>query len=70
MKIETKDFTVKFNDDEETKQKVFNNLLEFYAKHEAFSGESICQSDDPQIEAPELLSEIADNIFQFKVDWK
>lgn len=41
--------------------------MEYYLKHEAFVGEVIMQADNPQIEASWYLSEIADNIIEFKV---
>ncbi len=70
MEREFDDFTVKYDDSHETKYKVFDRLIEFFVKHKLFNGESICQRDVPQIEAPMLLSEIADDIIKFDVDWK
>lgn len=67
--IKTSEYIVTFDNSEEVRQALFNKLLDFFVKHESFSGESICQSDSPQIEAPELLAEIADKIFKFKVEW-
>jgi len=70
MKREFDDFTVEYDDSHDTKCKVFDRLIEFFIKHEAFDGECICQSDGLQIDAPVLLSEMADDIIQFNVDWK
>ena len=70
MKVEKEDFIVEYKDDDETKNKVFQKLLDWYFEMEAFSGESICQSDTPTIDAPSLLSDIADDIIQFKTTWK
>ncbi len=67
---ECEDFIVEYKDDNGTKEKIFDKLIEFYFEYEAFCGESICQSDAPQINAPELLSTIADDIIQFKTIWK
>jgi len=55
-------------DDEATKQAVFDKILSFYKEHEVFSGESIMQSDIG-MDAPELLSDIADDILKFKVEY-
>lgn len=62
--------TVSYDETPELRVKLWDRVLEFYKKHEAFSGEHIMQSDNPQIEAPELLSEIADDIFNFETKWK
>lgn len=68
--FKTKDFVVKFDDSKEVKDKVFEYLLnKFYLKYESFSGESIHQTDDPQIYAPEVLADIADKIIKFDVEW-
>lgn len=44
--------------------------MEYFKKHECFSGESIMQMDNPQIEAPELMADIADDILKFKFTYK
>jgi hypothetical protein len=60
---------VSFRDDAEIKEKVFNEVLKFYIKHEAFVGEVIMQSDDCIIDAPEVLSDIADKIIMFTTNY-
>lgn len=70
MEKEFNDFTIKYNDSQIIKNKVFDRIMEFFIKHECFDGESLCQMDNPQIEAPMLLSEIADDVIKFEVDWK
>ena len=70
MKFETDDYIVEFEDSPELRDKVFEAVLSFYKKHESFCGEVIMQADDPIIEAPEVLSRIADNIIKFKVTCK
>jgi len=62
--------TVEYENSLETKEALFQKMKEFFFKHHAFSGESVCQCDGPQIEAQELLSEIADEIFKFKSKWE
>jgi len=68
--IETTNLRVTFNDDEATKQAIFDRVLAYYVKHENFSGEGIHQSDNSIIDAPCVMSEIADDILKFKVEWK
>lgn len=68
--IHSDEYVVAYKDDEATKQALFDKLVAFYKKHEAFSGESIMQCDGPQLEAAELLSDIADDILQFEWTWK
>jgi hypothetical protein len=63
--LETESYVVSYQDDEATKQAVFDRLIAFYKKHESFHGECIMQSDDPQIYAPELVAELADEVFKF-----
>lgn len=52
----------------EAREYVFNRLKEFYEKHKAFSGESVFQRDDPSTESVDVLSEIADRLFD--TEWK
>ncbi len=69
-KITTKDYTVSFEDTQEMRDAVFERVIAFYMKHEAFSGESIMQCDGPQIDAPDLLADLADETLKFHVKWK
>lgn len=68
--LETTEAIVTFNDDEATKQAVFDRVLEYFKKHEAFHGESIHQMDNPIIDAPSVMSDIADDILKFSVQYK
>lgn len=61
---------VEYEETQEVKDAVFEAVIGFFKEHEAFNGECIMQSDDPIIYAPELLSEIADNIIEFKVEYE
>ena len=61
--------TVTYNDDQITRDAVFDKLLEWFVEQESFSGESIMQSDGPQIDGPVLLSDIADDLFEFQVNY-
>ena len=61
---------VLYSSSQEIKDKVFNALIEWYHKHECYCGETLQQLDDLILDAPNILSEIADDIIQFKVNWK
>jgi len=67
--IKMEDMQVSYSDDSKTKDAVFKHLIDFYKKHKTFSGEELQQSDEPILEAPDVLSEIADNIIKFKVKY-
>lgn len=55
---------ISYKDDEATKQAVFDAVIAFLKKHKVFCAECICQSDNPQIEAPVLLANIAEDILE------
>lgn len=52
---------------EEAKEKVFQAVMAYFIKHKSFWGESIAQSDNTIIDAPDVMCDIADNIIKFKV---
>ena len=68
--IETDDVIAKYSDSDQIKQAVFDRVLQYFKDFEAFQGETIHQSDDPIIYAPNVLSDIADDILKFKVTYK
>lgn len=70
MKIETSDFVAEYEDGENIKNLVFERVMKFFKENEAFCGEQIMQSDRTLIDAPNVLSDIADDIIKFKVEWK
>lgn len=49
---------------------VMKRLHAYFDKHQAYNGESICQNDGPQMDAPQVLADIADDLLQFKVTWR
>jgi len=67
--IEQKDIRITFNETEELKQAIYDRVLKFFVDMESFWGESIMQSDNPQIEAPIVMSDIADDLFKFDVEY-
>lgn len=69
VKIVKEDMIIKFDASQETKDKVFSRLIAFYLEHESFSGECIQQSDGPLIDAPYVLSDLADDVICFDVEY-
>ena len=67
--IKTDEYTATYNDDTETKEKVFERVIAFFRNTETFRGESIYQSDIAANESLEFLSDLADNILKFSVNW-
>ena len=53
----------------EAKEELFLQVVAFFEKHECFSGESIMQSDAPQLHAAEFLSTLADEVLAFEVTY-
>ena len=56
--------TVLVDDSPKTKKIVWEKLIGYFRKHGAYCGESVMQCDGPNIEASEVMSEIADIIFK------
>lgn len=67
---ETTDYKLTFDDSPEAKERVYQTCLAWFNKVTNYSGESIQQSDDTYEDAPELLSDIAENGFKFVQEWK
>lgn len=61
------DRIVSFEETPELKEKVYQNVLAWIKKHDAYHGEVIMQDDDCIISAPDLLSDIVDELFKFEV---
>ena len=55
---------VSYDDSVESKNKVFNRLMEYFNKHEAYDGDTIQQSNRPSLDAVVVLSDIADDLFE------
>ena len=67
--IEARGCTVRFEDSPEMAHKVFNKLIDWFVEHQCFSGESLQQMDATNIDAPIVLSDIADDVIEFEADW-
>lgn len=63
------DSSVVFKDNQKIRDAVFIALIDWYFKHQSFSGEEIIQCDGPLIDAPNVLADIADDIIKFDVRW-
>jgi len=50
-------------------KEVFDKVVAWCIEHDAFSGETIQQSDSCVIGSLELTSEIVENVLQFDVEW-
>jgi hypothetical protein len=66
--VRTENYLATYKDDPEVRDAVFKKLVDFFAKHESFSAESVMQCDGPQIEAPELMADIAE-MLEFKTEF-
>ena len=58
-----------YNNNQATRDAVFDKLIEWYFKHECFHGANIIQHDEPNMDAPNILAEIADDLLKFDIKW-
>ena len=63
--FEMYDDTISYEITDDMKDKIFERLIKYYSKY-GYSGEVIHQCDDAIIYAPDVLSDICDNIIEFK----
>lgn len=63
--IIAEDQIVTFEYNDKVAYAVFRKLLDWYIKHDSFCGESLQQRDEPQLDAINVLSAIADDIIKF-----
>ena len=61
----TSDGIVTYKDDVATRNAVYEKVLAFFMEQECFSGECCYQCDNVQLESPDLLAELAEEIFEF-----
>ena len=66
--IKTKNCIVTFSEEPSVKDAVFEAVVKFFVDHESFNGESIMQNDNPQMDSPVLLADIADDVLKFNVE--
>lgn len=65
--IETEHLIASYTDNEDVREKIFKRVLDYFKENEIFSGEAIHQDDNAIISAPNVLSDIADDILMFNV---
>jgi len=58
----------KVSTSEMSADEIVQMLLEWYVRHDVFSGESIMQMDDPILDAPAMLSDMADRLLVVKYE--
>lgn len=66
-KLIFKGYSVDYECSDEVKDAVFERVVQYFIEHEVFHGESIHQMDNPTIDAPNVMSDICDNIIKFEV---
>lgn len=60
--------TITYTDSPEVRDAVFARVMKYFVDHGVFFGESIHQMDNPIIDAPNVMSDIADKIMKFVVE--
>ena len=66
---ESGDMTATIHVTEQMKNEVFNRVLHFFAKHEVWTGESVMQSDAPQLDAPSFLADLVDDVLRPEMEY-
>lgn len=64
--IKINDYIYAYKDTPEVRQKIMDRILAYVRKYGATAGEVIHQDDNCIIYAPEVLSDIVDNILKVK----
>lgn len=66
--VKTENLKITFADDQNTKDAVFERVVKFFLDHQSFCGDSVMQCDAPQIDAPEFLADLVDEVLKFEVE--
>lgn len=61
------DGVVEYQNDQRTKDELFERVARFLVEHNAFNGECCEQCDDVSLDAPGFLGDLAEEVFQFRV---
>jgi hypothetical protein len=64
--IKIEDAVIEYEDTQEVRDAVFERVMEYFNEFGCWRGEIIHQSDDPIIYAPNVMSDIADDIIKFE----
>lgn len=62
------DMIAEYDETPELKDAVFNKIMNWFEKNSFSTGESM-QNDNFNIESPEVMAEILDEIIKFKTKW-
>lgn len=68
IKMYRGDMIAKYTETDEKKQKLWDALIKWCEEHNASTGES-CQNDDFQIDAPDFIADVIDDIIKFETEW-
>ncbi len=69
IKMYNGDMIAKYQETDEKKQMLWDAFIKWCGDHNASDGDSF-QNDSFQIDAPEFISEVIDNIIQFDTTWR
>ena len=64
------DLKVKVDITDEKKDKIVERILQYCKENNCVDGETLHQSDNCLLDAPNVLSDIIDNIINFETEWK
>ena len=57
--------SVYYNYDDETKEKLLNEIIHFCKEHNCWSAEKLQQDDKCLTDSPDLISHLIDNVLEF-----
>lgn len=64
------DLKVKVDITDEKKDKIIERILQYCKENNCVDGETLHQSDNCLLDAPNVLSDIIDNIIKFQTNWE
>jgi hypothetical protein len=64
------DLKVKVDITDEKKDKIIERILQYCKENNCINGETLHQSDNCLLDAPNVLSDIIDNIISFETNWE
>ena len=71
MKTEQlQDHTLTYDDSPKARRALFNACLEWFKEQQTYCGDSVFQSDACQIDGPQFLASLADDIFKFEANYE
>lgn len=62
--IQKDGYRVLYQDTPEIREKVFARVMQYFKEHDTYTGEGIHQTDNCIIDAPNVMSDIADDILE------